>query len=194
MNFVPKNWYANSEHKRRLLEEVPAFIGNFIPVPTRLCPQGDRFGLSEVRDKIASEPQLVRTLERSRFRTSFSEEARLPLGSAVRLEDFEAELRALGLIAVDEIVVQSLSRPDKFRVQKRNVVDDLHPVVPSSKEASCDSGTSPSLLEVPKPLSSALGPVKGEERSVPLQGLERMAHAIASQMCSDLPGAKRLLD
>lgn len=194
MNFVPKNWYANSEHKRRLLQEVPAFIGNFVPVPTRLSPQCDRFGLSKVRDEIASQPQLVCALERSRFRTSFAEEARLPLGTAKRLEDFEAELRALGLIAVDEIVVQSLSRPDKFRVQKRNIVDDLHPIDPSVKAANPDRGSVPSLTEGPQPLSSAHGPVKAVERSVPLQGLERMAYAIANQMCSENPGAERLLD
>lgn len=195
MHFVPKNWYANSKHKRRLLEEVPSFIGNFIPAPPRLGPQGDRFGLSKVRDEIASQPELVRTLERSRFRNAFGDEARLPLGSSERLKDFEAELRALGLIAVDEIVVQSLSRPDKFRVQKRNIIDDLaHPIDPSVKAAIPDRGSVPSLTEGPKPPSSAHGPVKGVERSVPLQGLERMAHAIAHQMCSEKPGAERLLD
>lgn len=194
MGSIPKNWYANSELKRRYLQELPSFIGNFIPIPTRLRPQGDRFGLSKVRDEIASQPQLVRALERSRFRNSFGEEALLPLGSAERLVDFEAELRATGLIAVDEIVVQSLSRPDKFRVQKRKVIDDFHGYDPSVKAAIRERGSVPSLTEGPKPRSSASEPVKGEERSVPLQGLERMAHAIARQMCSENPGAERLLD
>lgn len=177
MRPVPKNWYANSKLHRRLLEEFPAFIGGFRPMPTGPYSKGGSLRLREVRYEVASEPELMRALERTRFRNSFSEEARLPLGEAESLENFEAELRRVGFIAVDEIIVQSLTRPHKFRVQKANVIDDrirreVH--LPVSSKAADANASSPVLTGDQKPPVSALSPVKGVERSVPLQAIDRM--------------------
>lgn len=76
----------------------------------------------EVGDKVHSQPELVCTLPRSRFRNALGEHVRLPLRAAICLEDFEAGLRAAGFVAVDQVLVQSLDGSREFRVQTLDAV------------------------------------------------------------------------
>lgn len=130
---------------------------NLIPTPSRLEAQGDALGLGEVGHEVAGQPELVCALERSRFRAPITGQVLLPYGTAKRLEDFEAGLRAVGLIAVNEIVVQTFDRPSHFRVKERNVRVDgrfVHVEKPVVGEEPLDSGERAHQLRRSEPLSS----------------------------------------
>lgn len=129
MTRVPANRHTQLERLRSGRQKAIIVGGVPVPagedtLPSSLSERRRLVGI-EVRDEIASKPDLVRTLPRSRFRNAFFEEARLPHWMAVCLEDFEAGLRAAGLVSVDEICVQSTACPTKFRFQKRKIADDL---------------------------------------------------------------------
>ena len=130
MTRVPVNRHTQVERLRSGRQKAIIVGGVPIPAGDNSFPLGpaERFRLfnAEVRNEIASKPDLVRTLPRSRFRNAFFEEARLPRGMAVRLEDFEAGLRAAGLMSVNEILVQSGNTGRKFRIAKRHVAVDGH--------------------------------------------------------------------
>ena len=138
---VPRN--RNRELKLvRAGAEISIIVGG-VPIPPRKDALADPvsevggFFRGDVGNEVASETELVRTLERSRFRNTFAEQVSLPHGVAVRLEDFEAGLRSAGLMGVDEILTQSFTSPSKFRVQKRNVSVDGHLAI------SLDGGSLP---------------------------------------------------
>lgn len=168
MTRVPANRHTQLERLRSGRQKAIIVGGVPVPAGENTLPRslGERRRLVgiEVRDEIASKPDLVRTLPRSRFRNAFFEEARLPHGMAVSLEDFEAGLRAVGLVSVDEICVQSTACPTKFRFQKRKIADDrIHDVSPRFfVKRAAPSEPVPLLIEdhSPEPQSGGV-PVKG---------------------------------
>jgi len=125
MRFIPPDRGYQARLRRSLCELDPAFVAGFRPVPTGPYAKGYRLGLREVRDVIGGEAEIVRALPRTRFRNTFHEEAILPLSASICLEDFESELRASGLVKPDEVLVQSLSSPRKFRVAIGKVAGDV---------------------------------------------------------------------
>lgn len=165
---VPANRHSQLERLRSGRQKAIIVGGVPIPAGDNSFPLGpaERFRLfnAEVRNEIASKPDLVRTLPRSRFRNAFFEEACLPRGMAVRLEDFEAGLRAAGLVGVDEICVQSTASPAKFRFQKRKIADDrIHDVSPRFFVKRAAPAEPEALLiedHSPEPQSGGV-PVKG---------------------------------
>lgn len=168
MTRVPANRHSQLERLRSGRQKAIIVGGVPIPAGDNSLPLGPaelfRVFNAEVRNEVASKSDLVRALPRSRFRNAFFEEARLPLGMAVRLEDFEAGLRAAGLVGVDEICVQSTASPAKFRFQKRKVADDrIHDVSPRFfVKRAAPSEPEPLLIEdhSPEPQSGGV-PVKG---------------------------------
>ena len=168
MTRVPANRHSQLERLRSGRQKAIIVGGVPVPagedtLPSSLSERRRLVGI-EVRDEIARKPDLVRTLPRSRFRNAFFEEARLPVGMAVSLEDFEAGLRAVGLVSVDQICVQSTACPTKFRFQKRKVADDrIHSGSPSFfVRRAAPSEPVPVLIEdhSPEPQSGGV-PVKG---------------------------------
>ena len=141
MRFVPANRFE-AETRRRLLQYFPAWIANFRPIPSGRNAERSRFAMAQEGDKIDRKTEVVGALTPTRFRSSFGEQVVLPLETAERLEDFEAELKRTGLMKPDEALVQRYSRPDKFRVQPVQVIAAdhyrspaetlLHGVCPSS--------------------------------------------------------------
>ena len=135
---VPRKRYGKFE-TGRAFGEKPVVVGG-VPVPAGhdaladVDGQGVRFFRGDVRNEIDSEPELVRALERSRFRGAFFEEIALPHGRAKCLEEFEAGLRAAGLVGVHQILVQSGASGRKFRVAKRQVGIDGHITDPSEEK------------------------------------------------------------
>lgn len=121
-----------NRHKGKLLGRITEIIPIVaaVPAPARpmSLPSGftevDSFVLSDIWDEVRGETDVMRALPSGRFRRLLCEQAILPNRVAERLEDFEAGLRATGLVAVDEILVQSLNDPRKFRVQKVKVRND----------------------------------------------------------------------
>jgi len=132
MTRVPRNRYTQAELLRSGRQKAIIVGGVPIPAGFDLRPvvqtraELDRLFAAEVRDEIASQPELVRTLKRTSGRTTFFENIRLPHRRAVCLEDFEAGLRSAGLMGVDEELVQSTTSPGKFRVQKVRVRENGH--------------------------------------------------------------------
>ena len=127
---VPRNRNTRLERLRSGRQKAIIVGGVPIPAGEDSFPGRGREGSglfgAEVRDEVHCQPELVRALERSRFRDAFLEQVSLPHGRAVALEDFEAGLRAAGLVGVDEILVQSGTTGRKFRVAKRHVRIDGH--------------------------------------------------------------------
>lgn len=127
---VPRNRYGQLEKLRSGRQK--AIIVGGVPIPAGedtfpgRCAEGRSLFRGEVGDEVHCQPELVRALERSRFRDAFFEQIALPHGRAVCLEDFETGLRAAGLIGVNEILVQSGNTGRKFRVAKRRVAIDGH--------------------------------------------------------------------
>lgn len=121
-----------NRHKGKLLGRITEIIPIVASVPTPSGPvslpsgftEVDSFVLSDVWDEIRSETDVMRALPSHRFRRLLCEQAILPNRVAERLEDFEAGLRAAGLVAVDQVLVQSLNDPRKFRVQNVKVRND----------------------------------------------------------------------
>lgn len=129
---VPRDRYGHLEALRTGRKK--AVIVGGVPIPAGehafTGPSGKLGGFlgAEIRDEIDGQPELVRALHRSRFRDAFGDQLTLPHGRAVCLEDFEAGLRAAGLMGVNEILVQSGRSGRKFRVAKRQVLIDGHDV------------------------------------------------------------------
>ncbi len=166
MAFVPrKNWHHQIELGRRyqpqiliVMEGMPTPARTDGLVPEQLVDRVVEFSVlnRQVRDEIDRQPELMRRLERSRFRRSLCKHASLPHGIAETLEEFETGLRAAGFVGVDQILLQSFYNPLKFRVQARNVSIDGHFRDPSVKAAD-PSGPVPSLTEGPKPVAGLEG-------------------------------------
>lgn len=137
---VPR--YRNSQLERLRSGRQKAIIVGGVPIPAGEDPLPDLFsergGLlgTEVRNEVGGEPELVRALERSRFRDFLGNEVSLPERRAVRLEDLEQGLRLAGLIGPDEIVVQRGSSGTKFRVAQRKIAVDGHCLAPSVGRSS----------------------------------------------------------
>ena len=127
---VPRN--RNSQLEKLRTGRQKAIIVGGVPIPAGEDPFSCEvrkpvgFLRAEVRDEIGGEPELMRRLERSRFRDAFFDEVSLPHRRAICLEDFEAGLRAAGLMGVDQILVQSGRTGRKFRVAQRRVAIDGH--------------------------------------------------------------------
>lgn len=138
MNSVP--FKRNSQREALRSGRQKAIIVGGVPIPagedTLARGRAERGGFlrREEWHEIGGEPELVRALERTRFRDAFFDEVRLPDGIAVRLENFEAGLRAAGLVGVDEILVKTRGPRAKFRVAKRKIAIDGHLDTPSLDE------------------------------------------------------------
>ena len=129
MRPIPTDRRAQAMLRRQLAQDLPVTVFRFGPVPARLHSKGYSLGLGEEWYEVHCEPELMRALPRSRFRGAFGEQVRLPPETAVSLENFEAELRAVGLIRPHELLRQGASRPLHFRVQQREVrVSDVSQV------------------------------------------------------------------
>lgn len=92
---------------------APSFqhlFANHIAEPVGLVASDDR-------NEVYRQPELVRTLKRSRFRGAFSHELQLPLWAAECLEDLEAGLRDAGFMRADQKIAQDPYAPFKFRVE-----------------------------------------------------------------------------
>lgn len=181
MTRVPRNRYSQLEALRTGRQKAIIVGGVPVPAGDDALPlpgaQLDGFFGADIGHKVDRQPELVRTLERQRFRNSFGDEVSLPEGVAVRLEDFESGLRAAGLMSVDQILVQSFATPGKYWVKKRNVSVDGHFGFPSV-EAGAPRAL-PSLTEGQKPMSGrgALGQGRRAER--PLTRGDGLAPALA---------------
>ena len=110
MGFVPRNRRDKAALDRQLGKDLPVTVFRFGPVPARPHAQGDSLRLREEWHVVHCEPELMRALPRTRFRGAFAEQVRLPPETAVSLENFEAELRAVGLIRPNELLRQGASR------------------------------------------------------------------------------------
>lgn len=202
MAFIPrKNWQAAIEQARSslpkilvVMEVMPTPPCSYSLVPKQAVDAVEAFSVlnRQVRDEIDCQPELVRRLERSRFRRSLCKHAGLPHGVAEGLEDFEAGLRSAGFIAVDEVLVQSFYSPLKFRVQARNVAIDGHLRSPSVKAADPSGGPVPSLTEGPKPLQGWEGSQSRPQSGACLDGEGGHAPSTVNLCASDLKG--RVLD
>lgn len=171
---VPTDRYGHFKALRTGRKKAIIVAG--VPIPADadrpLVPPGQLGGLHLVDewDKIDCQAELMRGLERSRFRRPDGEQCLLPFGLAVCLEDFEAGLRAAGLVAVDQVLVQSLDTPRKFVVQKGNVSMDGH------SGSSVEAGAPPHgahylpSMEFPSERFDRRVPVKAEERQRALTG------------------------
>lgn len=175
MTKIPRYRHPDVVKLRSLAEEC--IIVGGVPIPprhlafSRYLGQGVSLLDAEIRDEVASQPHLMRRLERSRFRDFLSKEVLLPERVAVRLKDFETGLRAAGLVAVDEILVQSLARPTKFRVQKRNVAMDGHGPVSFGEGGAPGMGAGPAFNEVPSQTAGAVGSQSRPESEACLDGV-----------------------
>lgn len=144
MTWVPRNRHTQLEKLRSGRQK--AIIVGGVPIPAGEMPfpgelaQSSRFIPSDERDEVHRETELMRGLERSRFRNAFGDHIALPHGVAISLEDFETGLRAAGLVSVDQILVQSGGSGRKFRVAKRQVRMDGH-LVTSEVEKPSPQGT-----------------------------------------------------
>jgi len=143
---VPRNRYSQVERLRSgrqkaiIVGGVPVPAGE-VPLPRTFCEEC-RLLRAEIGDEIASQPELVRALERPRFRDFLFKQVSLPQRIAESLEDLETGLRSAGLIGVDEILAQSVNRPTKFKVQKRRVSVDGHIGSPASMQGTIAPGPS----------------------------------------------------
>jgi len=130
MTRVPLN--RNGQLMKLRSGRQKAVIVGGVPIPAgedvASCDFRQRFRLlsGQIRDEIAGKSELVRAVKGGNSRGTFSKDVILPLGSAVCFEDFEAGLRSAGLVAVDEVLVQSHTSPRKFRVQKVRVAENGH--------------------------------------------------------------------
>lgn len=204
----------------RRLGQKAIIIGG-VPIPTddgRVTGQlreGDSVVGTHVGDKVHSQTELVCTLPRSRFRNALGEHARLPLRAAICLEDFEAGLRAAGLIAVDEVLVQPFDGSRKFRVQTvdavasygagvsvkhSNVAHDWYPsgCLTLSEARTRVAGQAPPHSSVTAPKGSLRGSSQGRRAERALTGpetelLEHQRSRIRA-LQSAKRGSKTLLD
>lgn len=106
-------------------EYIPSFPLPPGPMPARkrATVPGSEFAClhcGQVWDEVDGEADAMRALPRSRFRSAFAQHLRLTAGEAQRLEDFEAELKLVGLIQADEIMVDVFCDGSQFRVEKRD--------------------------------------------------------------------------
>ena len=130
MTRVPYDRYGHREALRTGRKK--AIIVGGVPIPAGEDAFPGSFGKlpgflrAEVGNEVDGETELVRALERSRFRNAFGDKLTLPHRRAECLEDFEAGLRAAGLMSVNEILVQSGNTGRKFRIAKRHVAVDGH--------------------------------------------------------------------
>lgn len=167
MGTIPVNGYKGKP-LGRITQIIP--VVGAMPTPTRpvSLPSGftefDSFVLSDVWDEVRCETDVMRALPGERFRRLLCEQAILPDRVAKRLEDFEAGLRAAGLVSVDQICVQSTACPTKFRFQKRKIADDrIHDVSPRFFVKRAAPAEPEALLiedHAPEPQSGGV-PVKG---------------------------------
>lgn len=130
MTRVPYDRYGHREALRTGRKK--AIIVGGVPIPAGEDAFPGSFGKlpgflgRQVGNEVDGETELVRALERSRFRNAFGDKLTLPHRRAECLEDFEAGLRAAGLMSVNEILVQSGNTGRKFRIAKRHVAVDGH--------------------------------------------------------------------
>jgi hypothetical protein len=119
MGLVPHNRAFKAKFKCGFLEEDPYGVFGRRPVKAGSYAESLRFFCSEERNKVDSEAVLVVALPRPRFgRTpALLEQVVLPVGRAEALIDLETELRAVGMIGVMQVCLQSPDRPDHFRVE-----------------------------------------------------------------------------
>ncbi|AXH74989.1 MAG: hypothetical protein [Microviridae sp.] len=192
MAFVPrKNWQHQLELGRRyqpqiliVMEGMPTPTGLHGLVAEQLVDRVEEFRVlnRKVRYEIDCQPELMRRLEKSRFRRSLCKHAALPYGIAETLEEFEAGLRSAGFVGVDEILLQSFSHPLKFRVQARNVSIDGHFKSPSVK-AAAPSEPVPSLTEVPSQTAGAGGTLSRPESGACLDRAEASGIGPDANLC-----------
>lgn len=147
MTKVPRN--RNGQLEKLRTGRQKAIIVGGVPIPAGEMPfpgqlaEASRFVGTDERDEVHCEPELMRGLERSRFRNAFGEHIALPNGVAISLEDFETGLRAAGLVGVHEILVQSGATGRKFRVAKRQIGMDGHLDDPSTVGLGFPVGNAP---------------------------------------------------
>lgn len=163
---VPINRH-NQLEKLRTGRQMAIIIGG-VPVP---ADRADAV-VSVPRDEVNGATELMRTLPRSRFRNFVGEHVALPEGSAERLETFEEGLRLAGFISGEQMLCQSMTTPDKFRVAKRDVSDDLgHGSGSSVKGAvSAYAETGATLTEDPQQYHSAGGSLSSPKSVAWLDG------------------------
>lgn len=125
MRSIPRDGSGDAVPFCHFCEEVPSVPNASGPVPSgqnaaSLREHGFCLVCGQIWDEVASEPYLVRALPRSRFRSAFGYQLRLPAWKAECLEDFEAELYRVGLIGLDEIISDTFDDGYHFGVEKRN--------------------------------------------------------------------------
>lgn len=181
MHKVPRNRGTQLERLRSGRQK--AIIVGGVPVPASPSPfpgpvsNLDGLGIGDDGNEIDRQPELVRALERSRFRSAFGEQLTLPDGAAVRLEDFEAGLREAGLVSDSEILVQVGKCGTRFRVAKRQFPADKAHIVGSGEGGGPPyGGRSRPSLEVPSPRLTGGAPVKGDRAERPFTGEAGLAH------------------
>lgn len=111
MSKVPSNRYREAKQVGAISEERPTSVLVVRPEPAMLPV------LPIEGDEIDGESVIVRRLPSSRFRGPLFEDVLLPKGTAERLEGFEAELRATGLIGKSQVLRQIRKGYASFRVQ-----------------------------------------------------------------------------
>lgn len=176
--------------KSVVVRAVPAPAG-VDPFP-ELLAERQRLGLIDVRHEVGGKSELMRRLPAKRFRNPFGDEVVLPLGVAESLEDFEAGLRAAGLVAVDQVCVQFAHAPRKFWFKKIDAVVD-HDNGPSRffvKRAAPSERGSRFNEDPCQPRQRCGVPVKGPVGTCEaLDGVQR--GDIATDGCEEMPINRR---
>ena len=118
MRRVPTQRLSYASDRRLLMEYLPSFIGNFRPIPTGRASQHPSLLGCQIRNEIRREAEIVGAAPSGRFRDTFGDKASLSAEMSETLEDFEAVLKATGLMDRREVLVQYATAPRKFRVQR----------------------------------------------------------------------------
>jgi len=177
MGFVPRDRRQQAMLSRQLGKDLPIVVFRSGPVPLPQASCGVEGGLGNFSEspwhEIDCEPELMRTLPRSRFRGAFGEKVALPVDTAETLERFEQELRSVGLIRKGEVLRQGAKLKSHFRVQILGAVGDTLDVHELSSLKNAHSGPLSGVGEratklrcrEPKPLHEAVRP-----NGVPVKG------------------------
>ena len=170
MGFIPRDRRQQAMLRRQLGQDLPIVVFRSGPVPLTQASRGVVGGRSNFSDapwhEIDGQPELMRTLPRSRFRGAFGEKVALPVGTAETLERFEKELRSVGLIRKGEVLRQGAKLKSHFRVQILGAVGNTLDVHELSSLKNAHSGpvsgvgerATKSRCSEPKPLLEAVQP------------------------------------
>lgn len=164
--------YGGRQAERLRSGRQKAILVGGVPVPADRPDIRVEVPCHEVHRK----PELVRGLEWPRFAGPLLENIKLPVSTAICLEDFEQGLRSAGLMAPDEVLRQRARGDPHFRVEKVEIIETYvgHALGSFGEPGAPPSGArSPASTKVPA-RSMAGASVKAEERQRALTDADAM--------------------